>query len=351
MTASLPFTGERFTPEVGGAIWYEHWHRYCAALPLARGRRVLDAACGEGYGSWLMSSAAAEVTGIDIDANAIDHARARYAMQTNLRYVRASCAALPIADASVDLIVSFETIEHLEQQAAMLAEFRRVLTADGVLVISSPNKPVYSGETGVANAFHVRELTREELASALDAHFAQQRWYGQRVLAQSVLWSEQPVTSPAAQMIELSHDSVHLRQIPAPAMYFVVVCGGASALLPRLADLSLFDDGRQSLMRDYERALLAEKRLFWDEADARKIADARQAELVAAVNALASAQERADVLAAELERIRSDHAGSSAQLRDALASAQQRLAFRESWKGWMRWPVGHAWKHLSRRTP
>jgi SAM-dependent methyltransferase len=350
LTASLPFTGERFTPEVGGAIWYEHWHRYCAALPVARGRRVLDAACGEGYGSWLMSSAAAEVTGIDIDANAIDHARARYAMQTNLRYVRASCAALPIADASVDLIVSFETIEHLEQQAAMLAEFRRVLAADGVLVISSPNKPVYSGETGVANAFHVRELTREELASALDAHFPQQRWYGQRVLAQSVLWSEQPATPPSPQIVELSHDHVHLRHIPAPAMYFVVVCGGASAVLPRLADLSLFDDGRQSLMRDYDRALLAEKRLFWDEADARKIADARQAELVAAVNALASAQERADVLAAELERIRTD-AGSSAQLRDALASAQQRLAFRESWKGWMRWPVGHAWKRLSRRTP
>ena len=94
----------------------------------------------------------------------------------------------------------------------MLAEFRRVLAADGALVISSPNKPVYSGETGVTpTQFHVRELTRQELASALDAHFPQQRWYGQRVLAQSVLWSEQPVASSSAQIIELSNDSVHLR--------------------------------------------------------------------------------------------------------------------------------------------
>jgi len=351
LTASLPFTGERFTPEVGGAIWYEHWHRYCVTLPLARGRRVLDAACGEGYGSWLMSSTAAEVIGIDIDAHAIDHARARYATQANLRYVRGSCAALPIADASVDLIVSFETIEHLEQQATMLAEFRRVLAAEGVLVISSPNKAIYSGETGCTNEFHVRELTREELAGALDAHFPQQAWYGQRVLAHSVLWSEQPATPPSAQMVELSHDSVHQRRVPAPPMYFVVVCGSARSALPRLADVSLFDDGRQSLVRDYDRALLAEKRLFWDEADARKIADARQAELVIAVNALASARQRADALAAELERIRADHAGSSTQLRDALAHAEQRLAFRESWKGWMRWPVGHAWKRLSRRAP
>ena len=81
MTASLPFTGERFTPEIKGAIWYEHWHRYSVMLRAARGRRVLDAACGEGYGSWLLAGAAAEVIGIDIDAAAIGHAVARYAAQ------------------------------------------------------------------------------------------------------------------------------------------------------------------------------------------------------------------------------------------------------------------------------
>src|SRR5262249_3120187 len=120
---ALVFTGERFTPESRGAIWYEHWHRYCAAVPIARGLRVLDAACGEGYGSALLAQKAATVIGVDIEADAIAHANARYRMP-NLTYVWASVTALPLAPASIDMIVSFETIEHLREQRAMLAEFR-----------------------------------------------------------------------------------------------------------------------------------------------------------------------------------------------------------------------------------
>ena len=93
MTASLPFTGERFTPEARGAIWYEHWHRYCVALPAVAGRRVLDAACGEGYGSFLLAGAAADVIGVDIDDGAIAHAIGRYAARPNLHFVHGSCDA------------------------------------------------------------------------------------------------------------------------------------------------------------------------------------------------------------------------------------------------------------------
>src|SRR5438046_2018790 len=86
----LNFTGERFAPEVTGAIWYEHWHRYCVARPLAKGLRVLDAACGEGYGSFLLAQTAKEVVGIDIAPEAIAHAKSRY-VSSNLRYVEGSC--------------------------------------------------------------------------------------------------------------------------------------------------------------------------------------------------------------------------------------------------------------------
>jgi len=219
LTESLPFTGERFTPEVRGAIWYEHWHRYAAMLPLVSGRRVLDAACGEGYGSRMLAGSASEVIGVDIDATAIGHAAQRYAGKTNLRYLRASCTELPIADACIDLIVSFETIEHLSGQEAMLAEFRRVLSPGGVLVISSPNKSIYSDETGYANEFHVRELTREELAAALSATFPQQVWYGQRVMSHSVLWREEPTSSPRGEIVVLADDQVQRRKTPAPPMY------------------------------------------------------------------------------------------------------------------------------------
>ena len=75
-TASLTFTGERFLPEVRGAIWYEHWHRYAAVAPLARGKRVLDAACGEGYGSFLLAQPAQRVIGVDVAPEAIAHAGA-----------------------------------------------------------------------------------------------------------------------------------------------------------------------------------------------------------------------------------------------------------------------------------
>jgi len=104
--------------------------------------------------------------------------------------VQGSVTALPLADASVDLVVSFETIEHLAAQAEMLAEFRRVLAPGGALLISSPNRPVYSGELPAENEYHVRELDRGELADLLAPVFPQQRWYGQRVVALSLLWAE-----------------------------------------------------------------------------------------------------------------------------------------------------------------
>ncbi len=350
MTDSLPFTGERFTPEARGAIWYEHWHRYCAVLPAVAGKRVLDAACGEGYGSWLLAGAAAEVIGVDIDAAAIVHAASRYADRPNLRFVSGSCDALALGDGCVDRVISFETIEHLSSQTAMLAEFRRVLAPDGALIISSPNKAIYSGETGYENHFHVRELDRSELQAMLSPPFPQQRWYAQRALAHSLLWREGEMTSREAGFLALANDSVELRSAPAAPMYYLVVCGAANAVLPELPALSIFDDGTQSLYRDYERALHAEKRLFCDELDARKIAESRLAELVTAVNQLAVSRQRDEALTARVGSLE----GEDSRLRDELARASDalretsaQLAHRESLKGWLRWPLGRIRRMLN----
>jgi SAM-dependent methyltransferase len=290
----------------------------------------------------LLAGVAATVVGIDIDSTAIGHASARYADRANLGFVQGSCAALPLPDASVDLIVSFETIEHLTEQAAMLSEFRRVLAPDGVLIISSPNKAVYSEETGYSNHFHVRELTREELAAALASSFPQQAWYGQRALAHSLIWAEGVKSGLPAELVALTQRGVEALDVPAPPVYFIVVCGGERAVLPRLAALSLFDDGAQSLYRDYERALLAEKRLYWDEIDARKIAQQRLEEAIKAVNELSSARQREDALrhlAADLRGELESTQKACADVAGALADAQSRLRFRESWRGWARWPV------------
>src|SRR5436190_10605249 len=103
LTTIPEFTGERFLPSCSGEIAYEHWHRYAFARRFVAGKRVLDVACGEGYGSALLAQVAATVTGIDIDAAAVAHARESYAALTNLRFNEGSAATLPLLDGSVDV--------------------------------------------------------------------------------------------------------------------------------------------------------------------------------------------------------------------------------------------------------
>lgn len=355
-TAALTFTGERFTPENRGAIWYEHWHRYCLALPLTRGRRVLDAACGEGYGSALLAQAATHVVGIDLGAEAIAHARSRYSAP-NLSYVQGSVTALPLPAASVDLIVSFETIEHLAPQAEMLAEFRRVLAADGVLLISSPNRPVYNEDGAVENEFHLRELDRAELKALLDADFPQQAWHAQRVVAHSTLWRED-ATQGEVGFDVLADGRAGRRSEPAPPMYFVVACAAADAALPALPVVSLFDDGAQSLWREFARVAMRERQLAWDEIDARRIAEDRLRELVAAVNELASERQKTSALRERIGALESELRGVDARAtqieaelgREAAAHrhTSARLAFRETLPGWLRWPLAVAKQRFAR---
>jgi SAM-dependent methyltransferase len=350
-SAALIFTGERFTPESRGAIWYEHWHRYCIAASLAHGRRVLDAACGEGYGSALLARHAKAVVGVDIGADAIAHAKSRYRL-ANLTYIQASVTALPLALASVDLIVSFETIEHLSEQRAMLVEFRRVLAPDGMLIVSSPNRPVYNESGDVANDFHVRELDRDELKALLDEQFPNQSWYAQRVLAHSLLWDDRGVADGVSFDV-LTDDGASRRVSPAPPMYFVVMCAAAAATLPALPALSLFDDGELSLWREFTRVAKRERQLVWDELDARKIAEDRLRELVDSTNALSSAQHKWATLQADYERaladVRAELIRTNADFRREAAGHEEmraRLAYRETLAGWIRWPLGVAKRRL-----
>src|SRR6476620_11002088 len=117
--------------------------RYHFAVRLARGKRVLDAGCGAGYGSAELAHAAQTVIGADVAAEAVDFAREHYRLP-NLRFEQASCAALPHRESVFDLIVAFEVIEHLENWRDFLREARRVLAPNGQFIVSTPNKLYYT---------------------------------------------------------------------------------------------------------------------------------------------------------------------------------------------------------------
>jgi SAM-dependent methyltransferase len=241
LTDKLEFTGERFTPECVREIRYEHFHRYAFARDLVAGRRVLDAACGEGYGSALLAGAAAAVTGVDRSEEAVEHAKHRY-RAANLDFRCADCLQLPFDADSFDCVVSFETLEHLADQDDLLREFRRVLKPAGFLVLSSPDKAVYSDTMQNRNEFHVRELYRHELEALLRAHFPAFRLWGQRLLFHSALWSLERVSG--VRCLQDRDGEVQGGEAPAhEPVYFIALCAADEGALPNVGHgLNLFDD-------------------------------------------------------------------------------------------------------------
>lgn len=173
----LEYTGERMVPEAsdGGTFW-EHVERYRFALRHVCGQRVLDIACGEGYGSAALKTKAASVIGVDVCPETCRHARAKYGIDARV----GSAECIPLADSAVDVVVSFETIEHLQDPRAFIGECRRVLAPGGRLIISTPNRPVYHQRTP-NNRFHVHEMSIEEFHAVLRPDFRDEFFLGQCV--------------------------------------------------------------------------------------------------------------------------------------------------------------------------
>lgn len=249
---ALEFTGERFTPECVREIVYEHWHRYAWARGLVAGKDVLDCACGEGYGSRLLADRARSVVGVDVDPEAVTHARKRYAAD-KLEFVEADALDLPFDDDRFDVVVSFETLEHLADHDELLAGFRRVLKPGGVLLLSSPDKRTYSDLTGYDNEFHVRELYRDELEGLLCRHFPNYRLHGQKLMFHSLLWSLDDREDRDAQHLTSAEDGT-VTAGPRPAaepLYFLVVAAADGVALPAPPALSLFSDEAESVYAHY----------------------------------------------------------------------------------------------------
>lgn len=232
MSSRLDFTGERYVPELGGEIRLEHVHRYAFCRPHVKGKVVLDVACGEGYGSSMLAAHAAQVIGVDVSEQAVAHARDRYSHLPNVEFKVGDATRLDLPAAHVDVVVSFETIEHLGAHDQMLAEIVRVLKPRGLLILSSPDKRTYSDEPGYQNEFHVKELYRDELTALLDRHFKHHELLGQRISGGSSIFSmarDARARKPVI-LVDDGQDIEERQPVLADPMYFIAIATNGPAL-------------------------------------------------------------------------------------------------------------------------
>jgi SAM-dependent methyltransferase len=165
--AALALTGERTIPGLDTENYWFRRHEvvYQWLAPRCAGRDVLEAGCGEGYGADLIARVARRVIALDYDDTAVAHVRARY---PRVQAMKGNLAELPLPDASVDVVVNLQVIEHLWDQAQFIAECARVLRPSGLLVVSTPNRVTFSpGRDTPLNPFHTRELNADELRALL----------------------------------------------------------------------------------------------------------------------------------------------------------------------------------------
>lgn len=218
----LEFTGERVVPgRVDADLWNEHLSRYLFATRVARGKRVIDLGCGAGYGTAELARTAASVIGIDLAADAVDWASSQYT-SSNIRFQQASCDNVPIEDASVDLAVSFEVIEHLEQPETLLAEARRILAADGLFIVSTPNIDYYAEareEIG-PNPYHHHEFSFDEFQETLLRYFSHVTIYTQNHVPAVAFQPIKGSTSAPVIRMQKAATSTDI----ASAYFYIAVC-------------------------------------------------------------------------------------------------------------------------------
>lgn len=222
-------------------IIIEHLHRYALASLFCKGKRVLDIASGEGYGSNILSQYAVHVTGVDIDKDAVKHAADKYS-KGNLVFKNGSTDSIPLETASVDVVVSFETIEHHDKHDEMIREIKRVLKSDGFLIISTPDKKYYSDIPQLKNPFHVKELYTDEFDNLLKKYFTYVKIFGQQCGTISALFPLENGTLTDLWLSKGSTDKIEIVDSLEPVFLIAIASQTPVAYNP----LSFFKDDKLS---------------------------------------------------------------------------------------------------------
>ena len=186
---NLHFSGERVVIQPtmiqnSPVVFRQHVARYLFAGSFVCGRMVCDAACGTGYGAKILQeSGASRVVGVDISPEAISAAQAAFGNES-IGFETGNVRELPFEDKTFDAVVSFETIEHVDEPEKVIDEMSRVLKRGGKLIISTPNRRVerpgaFFEEQATKNSFHKHEFTVGEFVGILTTKFSVQHVFGQ----------------------------------------------------------------------------------------------------------------------------------------------------------------------------
>ena len=164
--------------DTGTAMFIATVKRYEFAQSFISGGIVLDAACGSGVGLPLLAERAVRVVGIDCSRDAMEECREAVVLD-NAHFSQGYVTNLPFASATFDLLVSFETVEHIEVDYIFIHEVYRVLKRGGRAIISTPNQPITSPSGVLENPHHVREYSQTEFEELLQGRFQEVEWWGQ----------------------------------------------------------------------------------------------------------------------------------------------------------------------------
>jgi len=185
---NMKYTGERIVLEAENCrpesfTFNEHISRYNFVRKFLRGKKILDIACGVGYGSKILHDAGSyEIYGCDISNESIKYAKNNFG-DKNTNFQIMDAGNIGFKDESFDCIISLETIEHLQNYQMAFQEFYRLLKKDGMLIISTPNKNRFNRPK---NPFHYKEFTKDELIQFLNEYFSNVILYSQLLYLKSV---------------------------------------------------------------------------------------------------------------------------------------------------------------------
>lgn len=215
---SIADTGERMIPAYhkSNMVYGEHIVRYQAAADLVKGKTVLDIASGSGYGSALLAATASRVYGVDVDQDAIDYANKNY-KSDQVEFLKGDGRKIPLEDGSVDVVVSFETIEHIEDYNGFMREVKRVLKTDGLFILSTPNDV----EFPEGAHFHIHEFEHQELKRLVAKYFKNTKEYFQVTWLYNALLDEPKISGEwQAEISTMNTAPVKTDK----AIYFYMLC-------------------------------------------------------------------------------------------------------------------------------